>query len=333
MKTVYILLATMSLCLSSVALWAGEAAAPVAGAASEEPPVSIVGEVKPRAELQTLEGVRVWVVNGTEIPMTQVEKMAGVYHGPYVLQDLVANLLLEQEAARMKITLTEQEVQDTENDLRQQLGARSDVAFQSYLRTQNATPQWFHDKARAYALVKKVLANNVRVTDREVEAYYNSNQQLYRVGETIGFRMMGFQDKAAAEAALAEVRKDKSFQEVAKATAPDARSRATAGELEYYQQGQQNLPPEFAIALSASPLNQVTGPVKLGSWFYLIKVEQRVDAHQFTLTEEVDQGDRKATLREVIRQQISQQRLEQKVWPEWIQAQLKSAKIEVVRAK
>jgi foldase protein PrsA len=325
MKRIILAVIAAALCLASAGAWAGgpAPAAPGGGTATETPRVSVIGEVKPRPELETLQGVRAWVINGTEIPMTKIEELGALYHGPYILQDLVAELLLQQAAAAKNITLTEAEVQQTIADLREQLGVRSDAAFESFLRAQNATPQWFHDKARAYALMKKVLADQVFVTDVEVEAYYQHNPQMSRRGAVVAFRMMGFQNKAAADAALAEVQKGKGFQAVAKATAATAQDRAVAGELQYYEQGQQNMPPEFATALLAAPLNQVTGPVQVGGWFYLIKIEQKIDAHQFTLDQ----------IREVLRQQLSQQKLEQVKWPEWVQAQLKAATIQVLKAQ
>jgi parvulin-like peptidyl-prolyl isomerase len=323
MKPFTLAVAAVILCCISAIAWAGEPAASGAGTEIGGQQVGVVGEVRPRPELQAMEGVRAWVVNGQEIPMARIEKLAAAYHGPYVLQDLVAETLLQQEAARKGIGLSEQDVQQTMGELREQLGVRSDVAFGSYLRSQNATPQWFHDKARAYALMKKVLADEVYVSDREIEAAYRRNQELYRRTETVAYRVMAFQDRAAAEAALAEVRKGKGFEEVAKATAPTSEERARAGEVQYYERGLPGLPPELATALFAAPLNQIAGPVEVMGTFCLIKVEKKIDPHQFTLDE----------VRTVIRDQLTQQRLEQEKWPEWIQQQLASANIQVMRAE
>jgi parvulin-like peptidyl-prolyl isomerase len=171
--------------------------------------------------------------------------------------------------------------------------------------------------------MRKVLADQVYVSDREVEAYYKANQEMYRRGEMIAFRVMGFQDKAAAQAALAEVRKGKSFEEVAKATAATPRERAVAGEVQYYESGQPNMPPEFAAALSGAPLNQVAGPVEVMGSFLLIKVEQKIDPHQFTLDE----------VRTIIRDQLARQKLERVAWPNWIQEQQKNASIQVLMAQ
>ncbi|MFB3881347.1 MAG: peptidyl-prolyl cis-trans isomerase [Armatimonadota bacterium] len=323
MKCATLISVAAALCLALGPAWAGEAATPSAGAAASESPIGVVGEVKPRPELQAMSGVKAWIINGREITMAEVEKLSAAYHGPSVLQDAVAEILLAQEAAKKGITLSDEEVQQAVVEWREQLGVRSDVAFESFLRTQNATPEWFRDKARAYALMRKVLADQVYVSDREVEAHYKRNQEMYRRGETIAFRLMSFPDKAGADAALAEVRKGKSFAEVAKATATSAQERTVAGEVQYLEQGQPGVPPELQTALFAAPLNQAVGPVAAMGQYLLIKVERKIDAHQFTLDE----------VKDVIRDQLSRQKLEQVVWPNWIREKLNSASIEVVRGQ
>lgn len=320
MKPFTLAVAAVALCCLGAMAHAAEPAEAGAGPEPGAPKVEVVGEVKPRPELQTMEGVQAWVINGQEIPLARIEKLAAAYHGPYVLQDLVAELLLQQEAARKGITLSEQDIQQTMGELREQLGVRSDATFDSYLRTQNATPQWFHDKARAYALMKKVLADQVYLSDAEIEAFYRRNQELYRRMETVEYRLMAFRDKAAAEAALAEVKKGRSFEDVAKATATAPEQRARAGDIQYFERGLPGLPPELATALFAAPLNQVAGPVEVMGAFCLIKVERKTDPHQFTLDE----------VRPVIREQLTQQRLEREEWPEWIKQHLADATIQVV---
>ena len=56
---------------------------------------------------------------------------------------------------------------------------------------------------------------------------------------------------------------------------------------------------------------------------YLIRVEKKIDPHQFTLDE----------IRDVIRKQLQRQKLEQVVWPNWIREQLEKARIEIMNEK
>ncbi len=318
MKQVMIIVVFICLSLTVLPAWAGEAESPVA----TEDPVAVVGEVKWRPELEKITGVKGWVINGQEITMEAVRDRAALFHGPSVLQDMVAEVLLQQEAKRRNITLTDREIEAKVTALREELSLRSEASFQRFLQMQRATPDWFTAKARSYALLEKVLAEQVYVSDREVESYFKRNQALYRRAETVGFRVISFADKASAEAALETIRKGKSFEQVAKEVAATPAEREVAGELQFYERGQQTLPPEIETALFAAPLNQVTGPLNLMGAYYLIRVEKKIDPHQYTLDE--------PQVRDSIRDQLRKQKLEQVVWPNWIADQLQNAKLEVL---
>ena len=299
--------------------WTAEAES----AEAEPSPIGVAGEVPPRPELEAVSGAHGWVVNGEEIPLDAVRERALAFHGPYVLQDMVAETLLKQEAQRRNVTVADEDVLEKIKELREELGIRSDAAFQSFLRAQRATPDWFYSKARSYVLMEKVLSDQVYVDDREIDRYYRLNQESYRRQEMVTFRAMRFLDKASAEAALAAVRQGRNFQEVAKETAPTAAEKAVAGDAQYYERGQRSLPPEFEAALFAVPLNQVAGPVEVGGSHYLIRVEKKIDPHQFTLDE----------IRDVIRKQLQRQKMEQVVWPNWIREHLGKARIEIMSEK
>jgi len=285
--------------------------------------VSVVGSVESRPELQSISGIRGWVIDGTEITADAVAEKAARHHGPFILQDMVAELFLQQAAEQQGIVVTDEDLEQTIQDLRNQLGLRSEESFQSFLRAQRATPEWFRDKARAYALMHKVLADEIYISDGEVEASYRRNQAMYRRNETVQFRAMRFVDESAAGKALSELRKGRSFQEVAEETAPTPDERAIAGDIQFYERGQPSLPPQFGEALFAAPLNQVAGPIEIMGSFYLIRIEKKTDPRQFTLDE----------VRDIIRDHLRQQKLEQLVWPRWIGQRLADAQIELRRVE
>jgi hypothetical protein len=68
------------LVLGTMPAWAAETDA-ATGGGSESRRVTVVGDVPPRPELQSVSGVTGWVVNGTEIPMAEVATRSAAYHG------------------------------------------------------------------------------------------------------------------------------------------------------------------------------------------------------------------------------------------------------------
>jgi foldase protein PrsA len=292
---------------------------------AEQAPVKVAGDIPMRPELQAFQGVRGWLVNGKEIKLDEVKERAVAYHGPYVLQEMVVEMLLDQEAKRRSITVTDAEIDGKINELRQEGGLTTDAALDFYLRRNGYTRGWLRQKAADYALMEKVLGDQVYVSDKEVAAFFDQYRDQYRRPEGVDFRVIVLPTEKDAQAALSQIRGGRAFQQVAKDLA-SADEKPLAGELRTFNRGQQGMPPELDAVLFSAPLDQVVGPIKsatpAGPGYYLLKVEKKRDAYQFTLEETKD----------TIRTQLRKQKLEQGVWPNWVQAQLSGAEIEAVKA-
>jgi len=317
--------------LAAARAWTQETAAGTP--AAEEPPVRIEGEMPVRPELQVFSGIRGWLVNGEEISVEELRDRAVAYYGPHVLQGLVAGLLLRQEAKRQGITATEQEVDAKAKQIREEKGITSDAAFARYLLTEEKSAAWFQDKVRDYLLLEKLLSDKVYVSDSEVTRFYNRFSDAYRRPETIWFRAMSFRTAEGAQAAVQELRKGRSFEELAQEAATSPQERSVAGKLRKYERGQSlALPAEIEGALFQAPLNQVVGPLqteqsvapgKTDTYYHLFRVEKKADPHQFTLDE----------VRDVIRGELRRQKLETQVYPGWLRTALAGASIEPLRSE
>ena len=321
MRAMGLIVGTVVLCSIALSpIWAGEADAPEGVRVEQQ--VSSSAEIPMRPELEAISGVRGWMVNGEEISIETLGQKTLLYYGPYILQDMVAAELLRQEAERRGLAVTEEEVEAKIAAAREELGLRSDAALNSYLRANRLTMSRFEGTARDYVLMEKVLSDMVYVSDQEVARWYNANSTLYSRAESVSFRVIRVTSEQAAQETLQQLRQGRSFQEVAAELAVDARERAFAGELQTYVRAQRPaLPQDFEAALFSAPLNQVVGPIRAGESYYLIRVERKTDAQQFTLDE----------VRDLIRTQLRRQKLEQVVYPNWIRMQLAAAEIQVLR--
>lgn len=329
-------IAGAALLVGAVGQAGAQEAQPAGGSASEgEPPVAVIGQITMRPELSGLSRVQGWRVNGEEIGVEEVQDRAVLFHGPYILQDLVSAALLGQEAARRGVTVTESEVDTQIRALREELGLRSDDALEFHLRQRRLTRDGFRQQAREYLLLAKTLADRVYVADWEVEQFYNQYQDsLYTRRESVEFRIMTFQTEAAAMVTKRELAQGMNFEEVAKRVAREHGANqaevAVAGTPNLYQRGQQGLPMDLEAALFGAPLNQVVGPVEWtvgpvsqAKAYSLVKVEKKTDPHVVP----------KEDAWEDIRLMLRRQKLEQVVWPKWIGEQLQNANIEVIRAE
>ncbi len=312
----------LGLAMMAAPLWAQTTEAPPA-----EPKLQVKGETQiTRPELQTLAGVRGWRVNGEEISLGAVQDLGLLYSGPYLLQDLVIQKLLEQAAKREAVTVSDAEVEAKMAQVREEGGLKDPEAFDRFLRGQRVTPEGYRASARILTYAEKVIGKSVYVSDEEIEKLYNAERETaYRRPEMLTYRLALTLDQKAAQASVAELKKGASFPEVAKRLVDRVEDKAVAGEEMIYAKGQKQLqyPPELEKALFAAPLSQVVGPMQIkGSPYYIFfRVEKKSDARQFTLPE----------VRDTIRERLRRTKIEQ-AWPKWLETQLATAEITPLKA-
>jgi foldase protein PrsA len=117
------------------------------------------------------------VVNGSPIYSWQYVKVLNQTAGKQVMDQLVVEKLIAQEADKQKVTLTNEEV-DAEF-------ARLDKQFESaggldaFLSTQGLAKDDIQNQLELNLKVQKIVAGQVNVTDEEVAKYYTENKADY----------------------------------------------------------------------------------------------------------------------------------------------------------
>jgi peptidyl-prolyl cis-trans isomerase D len=163
------------------------------------------------------------------------------------------------------------------------------------------------------------LANPPRPTPQEIQDYYKSHQDEFRVPESVNIRHIliklptpgadGKADPKAVDAArskaediLKQAKSGANFAELAKRYSEDPGSKEKGGLYEGVIRGQ--MVPEFEKAAFSTPKGQITGPVQTSYGFHVIKVEDKTEAHLKPLSEVQNQ------IEPILAQQKAQAELE-----------------------
>ena len=150
------------------------------------------GEIITFQELQ--QQIRL-TVGQTPDPAT-AEKIA-----PQVLDAMIDDIVLRQEAQRLNIEVTDSEV---ENEIRQFKVRRrlSDEDFERTLRLQGLTPEQFKERSREDIVKHKILGYMVRrkvvVTQEEIDAYLERNRSELTTERVVSLQMVVFADREGA---------------------------------------------------------------------------------------------------------------------------------------
>ena len=120
------------------------------------------------------------------------------------------------------------------------------------------------------------LFQEVSVSEEEIKAYYDENQEQFKKGETVSAKHILVETEEKCNEILASITSgEKTFEDAAKesSTCP---SGQRGGDLGAFGKGQ--MVPEFEQAAFAAEIGQVVGPVQTQFGFHLIKVEAKNEA-------------------------------------------------------
>lgn len=124
-----------------------------------------------------------------------------------ILDDLIEKKLILQEAEKRGIKVTTKEV---EAKLKQVKGMfKSLKQFQETLKEQGWTEKDLRENIREQLLIEKMtdeVTKNVKVTDSEVKAYYEKNEDKFKQSAQVKARHILLKTKSEAEKALKEAK-------------------------------------------------------------------------------------------------------------------------------
>lgn len=218
------------------------------------------GQVIPLAEYQKeLARARAFFISeGMADPNTEEGREFLAQVGRQLLeQQLIVQVLMEQAAQRLGITITDADVQASVEAMINEVGGEQ--AFQDFLTSQGMTMEDFLAQQRmqllAYALQDEVTGD-IGPTAEQVHA-----------------RHILVMDEAEAQKALARVRAGEDFAKVAGEVSQDATSTEAGGDLGWFARGM--MPQEFEEAAFALEPGQVSHIVQTSFGYHIIKVLER----------------------------------------------------------
>jgi foldase protein PrsA len=132
-------------------------------------------------------------------------------------------------------------------------------------------------------LQQKILKSTPKVTQAQIQKYYNENKSRYGVPEKRSLQVILTKTEAAAKSAKKEVESGKSFASVAKSKSIDPVSKTKGGLLPEVAKGQEEK--SLDTAIFAAQKGVLTGPIKTAFGYYIFKVLSSKAGSQQTLAQ------------------------------------------------
>jgi hypothetical protein len=126
------------------------------------------------------------MVGKTPIFKWQLDQALEKKYGKQEFDAMVIDALVQKEAASKKISITQKELTDKEDSIKKQLPANT--TLEDFLKTQGMTKEDFNTAIKNQLLVEKLLSNDIKVTDAEIEDFITKNKESFSSSDSAAIK-------------------------------------------------------------------------------------------------------------------------------------------------
>lgn len=278
-------------------------------------------------------------VNGEKIYNSEVERQLSVVIGSHgsqlqgeegkkmieafrkqILENLIDNLLIIQEAKKRGFKATPEEIKARIEEIKKSFKTEQEyrAALAQSGLTESDVPKGVEKMILTEKLLKKVLGG-IKVSDEEIKEYYEKNKSQFKVAESAEIAHIYLQSESSATIALNEIKKGMTFEDAVLKYSEDTSTKLNKGNLEMQQRTilEQAFGKEFADAVFKLDKGEISKePIRSQVGFHIVKVINKRPAGILKLSEAKDQ----------IRNQLLNQK-QREAYDKWLSEVRKKAKI------
>jgi foldase protein PrsA len=267
---------------------------------------------------ESVPGDAIAVVGGTQIAKTEFDGLIGQAKRSYeaqkrtfpkvgtseynvlknqAVQFLVQRAQFEQKAEELDVEVTDKQVDDRLEQIKKQYFAGNQKRYEQQLKQQGLTDEQVRRDIRAQLIqegIFKKVTDEVKVTDKDIEEYYNKNKAQYGTPESRDVRHILVPTKKLADQLYTQIKAGEAFAKLAKQYSKDPGSKDQGGKLTVNRGQTVEAFDKTAFLL---PKNSLSRPVKTQYGYHLIEPLSDVKPAKTTPLKQV---------RESIRQQLLQ---------------------------
>ncbi|MCM3787815.1 peptidylprolyl isomerase [Domibacillus indicus] len=232
-------------------------------------------------------------VGGTKITKDDLYDSLVKMYGADAAESLIADKIVEKEAAKEKVQVTDKEIQEELDATIESYGGEE--AYKSALESSGMTEADMKEEIKVYLETVKLLEPRIEITDEEIETYFNENKDTFATSEQVEASHILVDDEATAKEVAAKLADGEDFAALAKEYSTDTTSAENGGELGYFGTGE--MTGEFEKAAFAMEIGEISEPVKTDYGYHIIKVTGKKEAKAANLE------DSKEEIKETLKQE------------------------------
>lgn len=223
-------------------------------------------------------------VDGVEIERDELHTSLEKFYGSEVLETLITNKIIELEAEKENITVSDKELDEELQALIDSYGGEE--SFTSAIEASGVKRKDVEVDIKQFIQTKKLLEPRIEITDDELKTYFEENKDSFAQGEQIQASHILVDDEATANEVATKLADGADFTELAKEYSTDTANAEAGGELGYFGKGE--MVAEFENAAFSMGIDEISDPVKTEHGYHIIKVTDKKEAQEANYEENKD---------------------------------------------
>ncbi len=192
-----------------------------------------------------------------------------------VLDKLIVEKLIIQEATKKDITVTDEEVEEKIDQLIASFGGED--KYEEFLEKSNIPKDYFKENTKREILIERHKGNFLEeesINEEEAEKYFNENKEDLTILKASHILVNNEED---GNKVLERLKNGEDFSSVAVTESLDSTSAVKGGDLGYFVKGTFGLIPEFQEAAFNLEVGEISDLVKTEVGYHIIYLEDRKD--------------------------------------------------------
>ncbi len=202
-------------------------------------------------------------------------------YGNAVLQKMIDRILVEKEAERLGIKITDDELNLEMANIQKDYGLESEMNSESLDLQEERLKQ----ELKHMLLLEELAMKDVHITDAEIEQYYEQNQEYYTEPEQVYLHQIILETREDARQVIREFKDGTGFASLAAEWSVDVLYAGNGGEVGWITREDVYIEPAILEKAFEMEIDEISDPIPVDQGFAVIRITDYKEAYLKPLEE------------------------------------------------
>lgn len=212
-------------------------------------------------------------------------------YGKDVLKDMIDQKVIKEMADKYHIEVSEKDVEREYRILQ--------TTYSSPSENKKTSERKWKEHIRNSLLQEEILTRDVKVSKKEMQAYFEKNKELFSIPDTYHVSHIIVKSSNEAENAIKELEQGSSFSVLAMERSIEEFSANVGGDIGFLIEGEERYPSEYIQVAKKLKEGAWSDPIQVEQGFAIVKLEEKIKGKTYNYDEVKQQIRREIALEQM----------------------------------